>query len=150
MFTEKERGYLKNQRLARIATVSQELQPNVAPVGYEFDGEYFYVGGLRLEATLKYKNVIRNSKVSLAIDDFESVDPWKPRGIKLHGIADLVRRSGYAGDGEYIRIRPEKVWSWGIEEETLQPDKAVMKRTTSKGSKVVVFSRRDVSGAARS
>jgi pyridoxamine 5'-phosphate oxidase family protein len=139
MFTDKERDYLNTQHLARIATVSPASQPDVAPVGYEFDGECFYIGGLRLEATLKYKNIQYNPKVSLAVDDLEEVNPWKPRGIRLHGIADLVKRTGNVGAGEYIRIRPEKVWSWGIEQETLQPGKAVIKRTTKKGSKDVTL-----------
>ena len=57
MFTEKETAYLKSQRLARIGTVSTDLQPDVSPVGFEFDGAYFYVGGMNNQATRKYKNV---------------------------------------------------------------------------------------------
>jgi pyridoxamine 5'-phosphate oxidase family protein len=37
-FTEEEITYLRTQRLARIATVSADGQPDVAPVGYQFDG----------------------------------------------------------------------------------------------------------------
>jgi hypothetical protein len=33
MFSDKEIDYLKSQKLARIATVSKGLQPDVAPVG---------------------------------------------------------------------------------------------------------------------
>jgi hypothetical protein len=44
MFSDKEISYIKSQRLARIATASSELQPDVAPVGFDFDGTYFYVG----------------------------------------------------------------------------------------------------------
>jgi pyridoxamine 5'-phosphate oxidase family protein len=70
MFTEKETAYLKSQRLARIGTVSADLQPDVSPVGYEFDGEYFYIGGMNNKATRKYKNVADgNSRVALVIDD---------------------------------------------------------------------------------
>lgn len=43
MFSDKEINYLKSQRLARVATVSGELQPDVSPVGFEFDGESFYI-----------------------------------------------------------------------------------------------------------
>ncbi|HEX9196809.1 MAG TPA: pyridoxamine 5'-phosphate oxidase family protein [Candidatus Bathyarchaeia archaeon] len=35
---------MKSQRLARIATVSNKGQPDVVPVGFEFDGQYFWVG----------------------------------------------------------------------------------------------------------
>ena len=119
MFSEKEIAYLRTQRLTRIATVSKELQPDVAPVGFDFDGVYFYVGGLDLSRTLKYQNVQVNPKVSLVIDDLETVDPWKPRGIKVHGTADLTTREGYTGSGTYIRIKPEVKWSWGIEGPTM-------------------------------
>ncbi len=115
MFSEKESAYLKTQRLARIATVSKDLQPDVAPVGFDFDGMYFYVGGRDLSRTLKYKNVQVNPKVSLVIDDLETGHQWKPRGIKIRGIADLTTREGYAGSGTYIRINPEVKRSWGIE-----------------------------------
>ena len=123
MFSEQEITYLKTQRLARIATVSKDLQPDVAPVGFDFDGVYFYVGGFDLSRTLKYKNIQMNSKLSLVIDDLETVDPWRPRGIKIHGIADLVTHEGYAGPGTYIRIKPEGIWSWGIEEPTFKEGK---------------------------
>ncbi len=38
MFSDKEIQYIKSQRLARIATVSAQVQPDVAPVGFDFDG----------------------------------------------------------------------------------------------------------------
>jgi pyridoxamine 5'-phosphate oxidase family protein len=41
MFSENEITYLKSQRIARIATASAQLQPDVAPVGFDFDGTYF-------------------------------------------------------------------------------------------------------------
>jgi pyridoxamine 5'-phosphate oxidase family protein len=131
MFSEKEHAYLKTQRLARIATVSQEAQPDVAPVGFDFDGVYFYVGGLDLFRTLKYKNVQGNPKVALVIDDLETVDPMQPRGIKIHGSADITTREGYVGSGSYIRIKPEVKWSWGIEEPAIKEGKPNIKKTTA-------------------
>ncbi|MCK5316181.1 MAG: PPOX class F420-dependent oxidoreductase [Anaerolineales bacterium] len=116
MFTEKEIAYMRSQRLARIGTVFADSQPDVSPVGFEFDGEYFYIGGMNNAATRKYKNVVKgNSQVALAIDDLESVDPWAPRGIKLYGTADIVEREGYAGRSSYLRIRPTISWSWNLE-----------------------------------
>jgi pyridoxamine 5'-phosphate oxidase family protein len=67
--------------------------------------------------------------VSLVIDDLESVNPWRPRGIKIHGIADLTTREGYAGAGTYIRIEPREKWSWGIEEPAIREDKPVIKKS---------------------
>ncbi|NJO83606.1 MAG: PPOX class F420-dependent oxidoreductase [Blastochloris sp.] len=120
MFSVKEINYLRTQLLARIATVSTALQPDVAPVGFDFDGTYFYVGGLAISRTLKYKNVQVNPKLSLVIDDLETSDPWMPRGVKTHGTADLVSHEGYMGVGTYIRITPTAKWSWGIEAPTFQ------------------------------
>ena len=68
------------------------VQPDVAPVGFDFDGEYFYVGGINLLKSKKYKNVLKNNKVALVIDDLKTVDPWDPRGIRLYGTADIVTR----------------------------------------------------------
>ncbi len=90
MFSEKEIAYLKSQRLARIATVSKDLQPDVAPVGFEFDGSYFYIGGLDIKRTLKYKNTLSNPRATLVVDDLESTDPWMPRGIKVRGLTEIV------------------------------------------------------------
>ena len=128
MFSQKEVEYLKSQRLARISTVSpDDLQPDVSPVGFDFDGEYFYVSGIDLPKTRKYKNVLKNEKVALVIDDLETVNPWAPRAVRIYGIADIVtRRGGYMDRAQssssssspppsYIRIRPLKKWSWGVE-----------------------------------
>ena len=116
MFTEQEVAYLKSQRLARIATVSNDQQPDVTPVGFEFDGIFFYVGGRDITRTRKYRNVTSgNSKVALAVDDLLSVRPWNPRGIRIYGRADFVERQGYVGAGTYLRIKPEVSWSWNIE-----------------------------------
>jgi pyridoxamine 5'-phosphate oxidase family protein len=129
MFSEKEIEYLKSQHIARIATagVSPDgsVQPDVVPVGFDFDGEYFYVGGLNILKSRKYKNVLKNNKVAIVIDDLRSVDPWDPRGIRMYGTADIVtRQSGYMEQtphpqADYIRIKPEKKWSWGIDEPVL-------------------------------
>jgi pyridoxamine 5'-phosphate oxidase family protein len=114
MLSAEEIAYVRTQRLARIATVSRALQPDVAPVGFDFDGTYFYVGGYNLSHSRKYRNVQDHPRVALVIDDLESIKPWKPRGVRVYGKADLVSREGYAGPGTYIRIAPERKWSWGI------------------------------------
>ena len=117
MFSEAERNYLKSQHLARLATVSSKGQPTVDAVGFAFDGSRFYIGGINLPGTRKYKNVVAgNTKVSLIIDDLESVRPWKPRQIKVHGLAEIVERDGQFGHKEYIAITPTVSWSFGIEE----------------------------------
>src|SRR5918996_74497 len=130
-FSQKEIEYLKSQRLVRIATASvsskeegeqESIQPDVVPVGFDFDEEYFYVGGMNILKSTKYKNILKNNKVAVVIDDLRTLDPWDPRGIRIYGMADSVERQGgymdQTGHTEqrYIRIRPIKKWSWGIDE----------------------------------
>lgn len=119
MFSEAEKEYLKSQRLARVATASGKGTPEVSPVGFEFDGQYFWIGSHSQEifpTTRRYRNITGgNPKVSLVIDDLASVDPWRPRGIKVSGTAELMRHKGIFGEGNYFRITPKTTTSWGIE-----------------------------------
>ena len=131
MFTEKEIAYLESQPLARIGTSSTDQQVDVSPVIFEFDGQYFYVGGRIMEQTFKYKNVLAgNTKVSLTIDDMVSFDPWTPRGIKIHGAAELVEHEGKMRTGTFLRIAPTRSWSWGILEPAFQDGKWITSKLT--------------------
>src|SRR5437870_13406323 len=44
----------------------------------------------------------------------ESIDPWKPRGIKIEGTAEVVDHKGMFGPGKYLKFTPKVSWSWGI------------------------------------
>jgi len=128
-FTEKEIAYLKSQPLARLATVSDAGQPDAVAVGFEFDGQHFYVGGHNLPATRKYKNIAAgHTKVALLIDDLPSVDPWSPRGIRIYGTAEIVGRVGRFGPGEHFRITPSVSWSWNIEVTVSQENRGAVNK----------------------
>jgi pyridoxamine 5'-phosphate oxidase family protein len=90
---------------------------DVAPVGYRFDGERFLVGGRGLVRTLKYRNVLAGSdRVALAVEDGT---PEGPRGLKVHGTAEIVRVDD---EREAIAVVPSRSWSWGIEEPAFRAD----------------------------
>jgi pyridoxamine 5'-phosphate oxidase family protein len=130
MFTEKEITYLQSQLLARLATVSTTLQPDVAPVGFKFDGEKFFISGFDITRTFKYKNVkAGNVLVALVIDDLASVSPWKARGIKIHGKAEITETNGHAT----LIILPQRSWSWGIEEVAFKDGKPVSRKARREG-----------------
>ena len=115
-FTEDEVAYLKSQPLARIATVGDDDQPDVVPVGVEFDGTYLWVGGRAPERTRKFINVrAGHAKVALVVDDLVATDPWTPRFLRVYGTAELMERPGRFGAGTYMRITPEISWSWNLE-----------------------------------
>jgi pyridoxamine 5'-phosphate oxidase family protein len=112
VFTDAERVYLSGQRLARLATASEDGQPDVSAVGFSVDGETIVSGGLDLTRTVRYRHLRRNPRATLVVDDVASMDPWQPRGIKVRGRAVLEDDGGKPR----IRIHPVTVWSWGINE----------------------------------
>ena len=115
MFTPEMVTYIASQRLARIATVDPSGQPDVAVVAFKFDGEYFYVSGGSMLKTLKYKNVMQgNDRVALVIDDVESFVPWKPRGLKIHGTAEIIEYMMFGTLRDTFKITPTRLWHWGI------------------------------------
>ena len=114
-FSEKEVEYLKSPALGRIGTASRKGDPDVAAVGFDFDGVHFYIGGRDVTRTLKYKNVLENPKASFVIDDLISREPFRPRMLKVRGPAEIVDHKGYAGPGKYIRIKPVHKSSFGID-----------------------------------
>jgi pyridoxamine 5'-phosphate oxidase family protein len=110
-FTDAEAEFLEESKLARLATTSPRgNQPHVVPVAYEFDGSYFYFGGWNLDRSLKFKNIVGNSKVAIVVDDLASVRPWRPRGVEIRGVAQVEENE----NGMYVRVTPLHKASWGL------------------------------------
>ncbi|HEY3506176.1 MAG TPA: PPOX class F420-dependent oxidoreductase [Actinocatenispora sp.] len=125
-FSEEEIAYLTSQRLARIATVDTEGQPDVSPVGFEFDGTHVFVTGGDPVKTRKFRNVrAGNRKVAIVVDDVASTDPWSPRYLRIHGEAELVERAGPAGTRPYLKITPVLSWSCNLDGRPLGADREV-------------------------
>jgi pyridoxamine 5'-phosphate oxidase family protein len=117
MFSAHELSYLQSQPLMRIGTVAGNGQVDVDAVMFEFDGARFFIGGVNLASTRKYKNIAGGQTlVSLLLDDLATVQPWQPRGLKVHGRAVIVERdAGRFGPGAYFAVTPLVSWSWGVE-----------------------------------
>lgn len=117
-FTPEEIAYLQSQPLARFATFSTEGQPDLVPVGFEFDGTHFWIGGPgpSFSRTRKIRNIAAgNRKVALVIDDLVSFDPFIARGVRVYGTAEPpVERVGMIGPGFYVRIAPTESWAWNM------------------------------------
>jgi pyridoxamine 5'-phosphate oxidase family protein len=115
VFTRAELAYLHDQRrLGRVATVGGDGMPHVAPVGWAHNLELdtIDVGGREAERTKKFRDVARNGRAAIVIDDLASVDPWRPRGLEVRGRAEAIREPE-----ALIRIYPERIVSWGLEPE---------------------------------
>jgi pyridoxamine 5'-phosphate oxidase family protein len=114
VFSEIELDYLTGGRqLGRLATVGADGTPHVVPVGWIYNpaSETVDVGGHELERTKKFRDVARTGRAAIVIDDLESVDPWRPRGIEIRGRAEAI-----ALPTPLIRIHPERIISWGLQQ----------------------------------
>lgn len=112
VFTDAEITFLTNERLlARIATVGSEGMPHVTPVGWSLgsDQSTIEIGGHDLTATKKFRDVERDGRAAVVIDDV--LPPWQPRGVEVRGRAEAIR-----GERPVIRIYPERVVGWGLDD----------------------------------
>ncbi|MBA3359673.1 MAG: PPOX class F420-dependent oxidoreductase [Thermoleophilaceae bacterium] len=118
-FSEAELSYLLGERrLGRIATTGKDGTPHVVPVGWSYNAEHdsIDVGGRDLERTKKYRDVERSGRAAIVIDDLASTDPWRPRAVEVRGRAEAI-----GGGRPLIRIHPERLVSWGIGSDEVQP-----------------------------
>jgi pyridoxamine 5'-phosphate oxidase family protein len=119
-FTEAQIQYIQSQRLGRLATLGPDGAPHVVPNSVRYNPELgtLDLGGLNLGKTRKWRDVARDPRVAVVIDDV--LPPWIPRGVEVRGRAEQVPQGGeifgpHFGP-EMIRIRPDKIVSWGLGE----------------------------------
>jgi pyridoxamine 5'-phosphate oxidase family protein len=113
-FTESELAYLSGGRqLGRIATVGADGTPHVVPVGWIYNAarDTIDIGGVELERSKKFRDVTRIGRAAIVIDDLKTIDPWRPRGIEVRGRAEAI-----ALPTPLIRIHPERIVSWGLDQ----------------------------------
>ena len=94
-------------------------QPQVNPVGFfpQDDGTIL-VGGMAMGSTKKWRNLQRNPRLALVVDDLVSTRPWRVRGIEIRGTATLETGPHALGphfSPEVIRIHPDRIHTWGLE-----------------------------------
>jgi pyridoxamine 5'-phosphate oxidase family protein len=66
-FTDAEIGYMKSQRLGRLATVGPDGQPHVVPVGFRYNPkeDAIDIGGHSgFAKRKKYRGVVHNPRVA--------------------------------------------------------------------------------------
>jgi nitroimidazol reductase NimA-like FMN-containing flavoprotein (pyridoxamine 5'-phosphate oxidase superfamily) len=85
--TDDEIGsFLDNHRVLRLATVSENGWPHVAPVGYAHLDDKLYV--LSHPEQRKCQNIFHNNRVGAVVDDGDSYTTL--RGVFIHGYATVV------------------------------------------------------------
>lgn len=121
IFTPAELAYLQGLRLARLGTIGPDGAPQVRPVGFLLDAQTgtIDIPGLDNPSTQKWRNVVRDERVSLVVDDVLP-DPWQPRALEIRGIAealpDVHPSTAFPGvKPGVIRIHPRRIVVLGIE-----------------------------------
>lgn len=128
-FKSHELEFLHQAELGRLATIRPNGTPQNNPVSFVYNDELgtIDIAGHRMSASQKYRNVARNNKVALVVDDITSLDPWRARCLEIRGIAEQVqaaRSPGAAGgelDTAIIRVTPRRIISFGIDDQISEP-----------------------------
>jgi pyridoxamine 5'-phosphate oxidase family protein len=124
--TSAEIDYLQAQQLGRLATLQPDGSPQVKPVGFRYNPELgtIDITGFRMSASQKFRNVRRDARAALVVDDIVSTQPWRVRFLEVRGTAEAVDLAGPTADladASVIRIRPTRILSFGIEEPPGEP-----------------------------
>jgi pyridoxamine 5'-phosphate oxidase family protein len=117
-FTDAEIAYLESQRLGRLATLGQDGELHVVPVGYRYNPgqDTIDIGGHNIAPTKKYRDAVRHGRVAFVVDDV--LPPWQPRMVEIRGSVQALAEGGKdIGPGfapEMLRIVPTYIVSLGL------------------------------------
>jgi pyridoxamine 5'-phosphate oxidase family protein len=130
VFSNAEIDYLRDQRRAILATIGQDGQPHMVPVTFHYnaDEDAVDVGGVNFGETKKWRDAKANPRVTLLIEDVLS-NPRRARALEVRGEAETHETGGDTINPnipgfapEFIRIRPIRIVSWGLEEGGVSAD----------------------------
>jgi pyridoxamine 5'-phosphate oxidase family protein len=134
-FTQEELDYLSSQRLGRLATTQPDGTLQVSPVGFHYNAETatIDIGGFNMARSRKYRNVADNGRVAFVVDDLPSIDPWRVRCLEIRGRGEAIDApadSAAVTDGAIIRVHPQRIISFGIDDPDTEPHKLTANNRT--------------------
>jgi pyridoxamine 5'-phosphate oxidase family protein len=90
----------------------------VVPVGWAYNTELgtIDISGRNFAVTRKYRNVQANPRAAFVVDDV--LPPFRPRCVTVQGPAEALDAPRSGGSEAMIRIAPDKITSWGLDERT--------------------------------
>jgi pyridoxamine 5'-phosphate oxidase family protein len=117
-FSADERAWLASQRLGRLATVAPDGVVGNAPVTYFVrSDDTIDIGGMRMGATKKFRNVRAGSRVAFVLDVVDTSQGWNPIYLEIRGTAEAIADTEPPADGfsrEVIKIHPDWVRSFNL------------------------------------
>lgn len=130
MLKRKEEEFLKTHEVCRFATSADDV-PHVVPVCYIYKNGFVYI--VTDYWTKKYRNLLKNRKVALVVDEY---NPGAHKGVMIQGEAEILkggeeyreltedffekfewaRKDPWKeGESPIIKVKPLKVVSWGLQ-----------------------------------
>ena len=135
-FKSHELEFLRDAELGRLATIQPDGTPQNSPVAFSYNEALgtIDIAGYRMSKSQKFRNIARNEKVALVVDDITSRDPWRVRCLEIRGIAEqavIGASRGAAGDeldSAIIRVTPKRIISFGIDDQVSEPHQLEVER----------------------
>lgn len=94
MYSERERRFVSNARVARLATVDREGRPHVVPICFALVGDRLVSPidekpkSVEVEALTRVRNVQRDPRVAVVVDRYS--DDWSRLGwVQIRGEASV-------------------------------------------------------------
>lgn len=91
--------FIREHRVARLATADGDSRPSVIPICYAFDGEAIYSPidekpkSVAPRSLKRVRNIETNPQVALVIDDYS--DDWNQLAyVLIHGLAEVILAGG--------------------------------------------------------
>jgi pyridoxamine 5'-phosphate oxidase family protein len=117
MFTGAELQFLDEHGRGRMTTLGADGAPQIHPVIFTVDAAIpsLDITGATLREAQKYRNVRRDPRVTVTVDDpalpLKGVDDReRGRGLQIRGLAEVAQVSGW----DVIRVRPVRLDVWNL------------------------------------
>jgi pyridoxamine 5'-phosphate oxidase family protein len=127
VFTEAEISYLQSKTMGRLATIGADGRPHLVPLTYLFNAaeDAIDIGGIDFGDSKKWRDMLQNPRVVLLVDD---ASPEGAHAIEIRGDAEPHSKGGELINPrfpnfkpEFVRVRPHRIVSWGLESEGFRP-----------------------------
>jgi pyridoxamine 5'-phosphate oxidase family protein len=127
VFSEAEIAYLQSKTMGRLATIGPDGMPHLVPLTYRFnaDEDAIDIGGVDFGTSKKWRDMLQNPQVAFLVDD---ASPAGAHALEIRGEAEahlsggeLINPRFPSFKPEFVRIRPRRIVSWGIETEGFFP-----------------------------
>ena len=72
--------------------MARTARPHVVPVGWIYNAarDAIEIGGIELEQSKKFRDIARTGRAAIVVNNLESTDPWRPRGVEVRGRAEAI------------------------------------------------------------